>query len=70
VHHDGDLNGDRPSLGTILPQADVVLCPLDSVSHDAADRVRQYCNRHEKRLVMLPSASLAAFSRGLNELAA
>jgi hypothetical protein len=70
VHHDGDLNGDRSSLGTILPQADVVLCPLDSVSHDAADRVRQYCNRHEKRLVMLPSASLAAFSRGLNELAA
>jgi len=70
VHHDGDLNGDRPSLGTILPQADVVFCPLDSVSHDAADRVRRFCNRHEKRLVMLPSTSLAAFSRGLNELAA
>ena len=70
AHHDGDLNGDRPPLGSLLPQADVVFCPLDSVSHDAADRVRQFCNRHEKRLVMLPSASLAAFSRGLNELAA
>jgi len=70
VHHDGDLNGDRPPLGSILPQVDVVFCPLDSVSHDAADRVRRFCNRHEKRLVMLPSASLAAFSRGLNELAA
>ena len=70
VHHDGGLNGDRPPLGMILSQADVVFCPLDSVSHDAADRVRQFCNRHEKRLVMLPSASLAAFSRGLTELAA
>jgi len=70
VHHDGDLNGDHPPLGTILPQADVVFCPLDSISHDAADRVRHFCNHHEKRLVMLPSASLAAFSRGLNELAA
>jgi hypothetical protein len=70
VHHDGGLNGDRPPLGMILSQADVVFCPLDSVSHDAADRVRQFCNRHEKRLVMLPTASLAAFSRGLTELAA
>ena len=70
VHHDGNLNGDRPPLGSILPQADVVFCPLDSVSHDAADRVRQFCNRHEKRLVMLPSASLATFSRCLTELAA
>jgi hypothetical protein len=70
VHYDGELSGDRPPLGTILPQADVVFCPLDSVSHDAADRVRQFCNHHEKRLVMLPSSSLAAFSRGLNELAA
>jgi hypothetical protein len=70
VHHDGDLNGDRPPLDTILPQADVVFCPLDSVSHDAANRVRQFCKHHEKRLVMLPSASLAAFTRGLNELAA
>ena len=70
VHHDGKLDSDRPPLGSILPQADVVFCPLDCVSHDAADRVRQFCNRHEKPLVMLPSASLAAFSRGLTELAA
>lgn len=70
VHYDGELNSEHPPLGTILPEADVVFCPLDSVSYDAADTVRQFCSRHEKRLVMLPSASLAAFSRGLNELAA
>ena len=27
VHHDGGLNGDRPPLGMILSQADVVFCP-------------------------------------------
>jgi Uncharacterized protein conserved in bacteria (DUF2325) len=70
VHYDGKLNGERPPLGTLLPQADAVFCSLDSVSHDAADRVRQFCSRHKKRLVMLPSASLAAFTRGLNELTA
>jgi Uncharacterized protein conserved in bacteria (DUF2325) len=70
LHHDGGLHGGRLRLGSLLPQADVVFCPLDSVSHDAANRVRQFCKRHEKRLVLLPSASLAAFTRGLNELAA
>jgi hypothetical protein len=70
MHHDGGLHGGRLRLGSLLPQADVVFCPLDCVSHDAANRVKQFCKRHEKRLVLLPSASLAAFTRGLNELAA
>jgi hypothetical protein len=47
-----------------------VLCPLDCVSHDAANRVKQFCKRHGKQLVLLPTASLAAFTRVLNELAA
>ncbi len=70
MHHDGGLHGGRTRLGAILPQADVVICPLDCVSHDAAKRVKQYCKRHGKRLVFLHRSSLAAFARGLNELAA
>jgi hypothetical protein len=69
IHHDGGLHDGRLRLGSILPQADVVLCPLDCVSHDAASRVKQFCKRHGKRLVLLPRSSLAAFTRGLNELA-
>ena len=70
IHHDGGLHGGRLRLGSILPQADAVLCPLDCVSHDAANRVKQFCKRHGKRLVLLPRSSLAAFTRGLNELVA
>ena len=70
IHHDGGLQDGRLRLGSILPQADVVLCPLDCVSHDAANRVKQFCKRHGKRLVLLPRSSLAAFTRGLNELVA
>ena len=70
IHHDGGLHGGRLRLGSILPQADAVLCPLDCVSHDAANRVKQFCKRHGKRLVFLPRSSLAAFTRGLNELVA
>jgi hypothetical protein len=70
IHHDGGLHGGRARLGSILPQADAVLCPLDCVSHDAANRVKRFCKRYGKRLVLLPRSSLAAFARGLNELAA
>lgn len=70
IHHDGGLHGGRSRLSSILPQADVVLCPLDCVSHDAAHRVKQFCKHHRKRLVLLPRSSLAAFARGLNELVA
>ena len=70
IHHDGGLHGGRLRLGSLLPQADAVLCPLDCVSHDAENRVKQFCKRHGKRLVLLPRSSLAAFTRGLNELVA
>jgi hypothetical protein len=70
VHHDGGLHDGRLRLGSILPQADAVFCPVDCVSHDAAKRVKQFCKRHGKRLVLLPRASLAAFTRGLSEVAA
>lgn len=70
IHHDGGLQDSRLRLKSILPRVDAVLCPLDCVSHDAAKRVKQYCKRHGKPLVFLPKSSLAAFTRGLNELAA
>jgi hypothetical protein len=70
LHHDGGLHDGRLRLGAILPQADVVLCPLDCVSHDAANRIKRFCKQQGKRLVFLPRASLAAFTRGLNEAVA
>ncbi|MBI1424710.1 MAG: DUF2325 domain-containing protein [Gammaproteobacteria bacterium] len=70
IHHDGGLHDSRLQLKSILAQADAVLCPLDCVSHDAALRVKQHCKQHMKQLVFLPTSSLAAFTRGLNELVA
>ncbi len=70
LHHDGGLHEGRLRLGSLLPRADAVLCPLDCVSHDASRRVREFCKRHGKKLILLPRASLAAFARGLSELTA
>ncbi len=70
IHHDGGREDGRLRLGSILSQADAVLCPLDCVSHDAVNRVKRFCERHTKPLVLLPRSSLSAFAWGLNEVAA
>ncbi len=70
IHHDGGREDGRLRLGSVLPRADAVFCPLDCISHDAMNRVKRFCERHAKRLVLLPRASLSAFARGLEEVAA
>ncbi len=69
IHHDGGLEESGHRLAELLPKADVVLCPLDCISHDAVQRVVRHCKQHGKALKLLPKSSLAAFSRGLNEFA-
>ena len=66
--HDGGQEDSRARLASLLPQADAVVCPIDCVSHDAYRRVKQYCKQYAKRLVLLPTASLSAFARGLQDL--
>jgi hypothetical protein len=68
IHHDGGLNDGSQHLNSLLPKADMVFCPIDCISHNAVHRVRQFCNRTGKPLVILRRASLAAFTRGLNEV--
>jgi len=70
IHHDGGREDGHHHLGAILPQADAVLCPLDCISHSAVKRVKRFCKRHKKTLVLLPRSSLSAFSRGLSEVTA
>lgn len=66
IYHDGGREDARAQLWDVVRQADAVLCPLDCVSHDAVHRIKRFCERNTKPLVLLPRASLAAFNRGLN----
>ena len=70
IHHDGGLNDGDQHLGSLLPRADMIFCPIDCISHSAVHRVKQFCNRTGKPLVIMRRASLAAFTRGLNEVVA
>lgn len=69
IHHDGGLEESQQRLATLLARADVVLCPLDCVSHDAMHRIKKDCSRHGKPFQLLRQSSLAAFTRGLNDIA-
>ena len=65
IHHDGGIEDHEGQLGRILGQADVVLCPVDCVSHRACLRAKRFCKRTAKPFVPLRSAGLSSFATGL-----
>ncbi len=65
IHHDGGKEDHEGQLGRILGQADVVLCPVDCVSHRASLRAKQFCKRTAKPFVPLRTAGLSSFVTGL-----
>lgn len=65
IHHDGGIEDHEGQLGRILGQADVVLCPVDCVSHRACLRAKKLCKRTAKPFVPLRSAGLSSFVSGL-----
>ena len=65
IHHDGGIEDHEGQLGRVLGQADLVLCPVDCVSHRACLRAKRFCKRTAKPFVPLRSAGLSSFVTGL-----
>jgi hypothetical protein len=64
-HHDGGV-GERPGLlAGLVSRADLVLFPVDCVSHDAALAVKRLCRQAGKPYLPLRSAGLASFVAAL-----
>ena len=68
IHHDGGIEDHEGQLGRILGQADIVLCPVDCVSHRACLRAKRFCKRTAKPFVPLRSAGLSSFVTGLHRV--
>lgn len=68
LHHDGGIEQNVTRLDELVPQVDVVFCPVDCVSHGASLRARALCRRYAKPFVPLRSASASCFRRGIDEL--
>ena len=66
-HHDGGKEVSRAMLPKLLSNADVVLCPVDCVSHYACLCVKQICKRYQKPYVMMRSSGLSSLAKGLQE---
>jgi hypothetical protein len=68
LHHDGGIEQSAGMLGDLARQADIVLFPVDCVSHGAIGTVKKLCESYGKRLCPLRTASVSAFQRAIGSL--
>jgi hypothetical protein len=69
VHHDGGDEDNVQRLQACLTAADLVICQVGCVSHDAYWRVKDHCKRTGTRCVFVDKPSAARLRRALESLA-
>ena len=65
AHHDGGVEHSTTLLPGLVGRADVVLFPVDCISHLAAATIKRHCRQAGKRFMPLRTASLASCLSGL-----
>lgn len=68
VHHDGGAEQSAEALDGVLGRADVVMFPVDCVSHTAVEKLKTTCGRMNKTFLPLPSASFSSFASELGRV--
>jgi hypothetical protein len=68
LHHDGGIEERSGLLAGFVSRADVVMFPVDCVSHEAMLMVKRLCRNAAKPYVALRSASLSSFSAAIHRL--
>lgn len=68
AYHDGGLDDQRARLDALVQSADVVLCPIDAVSHDACLRAKRACKRGARPFVPLRTSGVTSLAAALQEL--
>jgi len=65
IPHDGGVENGARQLHSALSKADIVLCPVDCVSHGACLKAKKICSDCGKRFVPLRSSGMSSLMRGL-----
>jgi hypothetical protein len=65
LHHDGGIEHQTGLLHGLASRADIVLFPVDCISHKAANAVKALCRQTGKRYVTLRSASITSLLAAL-----
>jgi len=63
--HDGGREDGERRLDELLPRADVVVCPIDCISHSATDRIKRECQKLNIRFLPVRRSSLSSLARAL-----
>jgi hypothetical protein len=61
IVHDGGIEDRKGLLAAALPNADVVLFPVDCIDHDSMNMLKRVCDRHGVEYAPLRTASVASF---------
>jgi uncharacterized protein DUF2325 len=65
LHHDGGVEHHGSLLAGMASRADIMLFPVDCISHEAATMVKALCRQSGKRFVRLRSASVTSLLAAL-----
>jgi hypothetical protein len=65
LHHDGGIEHSSSLLPGLISRADVLLFPIDCISHDAVATLKRLCRQLEKPYLPLRTASLATLASSL-----
>jgi hypothetical protein len=65
LHHDGGIENHPNLLPGLASRSDIILFPVDCISHDAANAVKSACRHGGKRFVPLRSASVTSLLAAL-----
>ncbi len=66
-YHDGGREQSRIILQKQVQSADIVICALDCVSHDASRCVKRMCN-DQQMVIMMKKSGLSSFARELKRV--
>jgi hypothetical protein len=67
LHHDGGIENRLHLLAGLTSQADIVIFPVDCISHHAVHMLKQLCRQAGKRFLPLRSASATSLLAALHE---
>jgi len=70
LHHDGGEEDGLGQLPATLAAADLVICQVGCISHNAYWRVKDHCKRHGKPCVFVESSSRSALERTMTRIVA
>jgi hypothetical protein len=65
LHHDGGVENHPTLLPGLTSRSDVVLFPVDCISHDAASALKALCRQAAKRFIPLRSARVTSLLAAL-----